>query len=247
MTERFVETRGTISIANGASVVTGNGTLLGGVDRAGAQLWARPAAALPFLIGVIAEVDPRGVYGHLSIPLESPYRGTTLVDSPFMLLSGPAIAANATLAALYARFNSFIDRGFGLVGDANDYDGELADLLPNTLLIDDVTRTIARWHNGLLENVNVIGAQWTPQGAYSGVVTYALNALVQSGNFLFISNINNNTGNAPNTAPASTVQWTYVPLPSVEQVLNALGIHAITVSTSFPSGGQDGDLWFKVA
>jgi hypothetical protein len=31
-----------------------------------------------------------------------------------------------------------------------------------------------------------------------------------------------------------------------QSVLDALGIHSITVSTSDPSGGQDGDLWFKV-
>jgi hypothetical protein len=35
-------------------------------------------------------------------------------------------------------------------------------------------------------------------------------------------------------------------LLSVQQVLDALGIHAITVSTEDPTGGQDGDLWFKV-
>lgn len=33
---------------------------------------------------------------------------------------------------------------------------------------------------------------------------------------------------------------------SVSDVLTALGVNSITVSTSDPSGGVDGDLWFKV-
>jgi hypothetical protein len=246
MTERFVTTAGTISVATNASVALGTGTLFSGRDRAAAWLTAYPADSAPVHVGVVAEVDPRGVYDNLQLPLVMPYKGTALVNVAFTLVDGAAIANGATQAAIYARFAAHIEQNMGLVGnmaDAIDY-----ALVPNnSLFVDDVTRTIYQWRNGVLEIVTVVATPWTPRGAWSGATTYALNDLVQSGNFIFVSNGAGNLNHAPNTAPASTAYWTYVPLPTVQQVLDTLGIHTITVSTAFPSGGQNGDLWFRVA
>ena len=47
--------------------------------------------------------------------------------------------------------------------------------------------------------------------------------------------------------PSSNAHWTYLPLPTVQQVLTELGVHRITISEDDPSGGVDGDIWFKVA
>jgi hypothetical protein len=246
MVQRFVESRGTISVATNASVVLGTGTLFGGRDRAGAQIWAAPAGSAPVLVGIVAEVAPEGVYNNLQLPTVFPYKGPPLVNVPFALLDGPAISNSTTQAAIYARFNAFFEQNHGLVGNlADGADRSLA--LNNTLYIDDVTRTLYLWRDGVLEVVTVISAMWTPRGAYAGGTTYAKNDLIQSGNYIFISNSDANTGHAPNTAPASTAYWTFVPLPTVQQVLDTLGIHQITVSTDFPSGGVNGDLWFRVA
>jgi len=48
------------------------------------------------------------------------------------------------------------------------------------------------------------------------------------------------------TLDMTPLPFTSMALTTVQQVLDELGIHAITVSTEDPSGGQDGDLWFKV-
>jgi hypothetical protein len=246
MVERFVESRGTISVATNASLVTGSGTLFGGRDRGGAQIWAAPAGSAPVLVGIVAEVDPRGVYNNLQLPLVFPYKGAPLINVAFALLDGAAIANSATQSAIYARFAAFLEQNSGLT--LNSADPVDFALVPNnSIFIDDVTRTIYQWRNGVLEVVTVISAMWTPRGAYAGGTTYAKNDLVQSGNYIFISNADANTGHAPNTAPASTAYWTFVPLPTVQQVLDQLGIHSITVSTTFPAGGVNGDLWFRVA
>lgn len=259
MTERFVLNDGTISVANGAVTATGTGTLFSGRDLAAAELWATPRAgqgtvggvaatnALGFRVGLIAEVDPRGVYPNLGpLPLVSPYYGPALVDVNYELRYGPAIANGATQASVFSRFTAFLERDAGIV--FNSADDVTLGLIPNnSIYIDDVTRTINQWRGGVLEVVATVGAQWTPKGAYAGGTTYAKNDMVQSGNFIFVSNADANLGHAPNTAPGSTAYWTWVPLPTVQQVLDQLGIHSITVSTDFPSGGVNGDLWFKVS
>lgn len=246
MVQRFVTSNGLISIATGASVVTGIGTTFAGKDRAGSEVVAIVAGGAAIRVGVVAEVEPEGVYSNLSLPIVSPYRGPPLVNVEYELTDGPAINDAATQAAILARFSGDISRNFGLVGNtADDLDYTLVH--NNSLIVDEVTSTIYLWRDGVLSVVRVIGDQWKPKGLHSMVATYAINDMVQAGNFVFVSNINGNTGNAPNTAPASTAQWTCVPLPTVQQVLNELGIHKITVSTNFPAGGADGDLWFKVS
>jgi hypothetical protein len=258
MVERFVLSNGTVSIANGSSTITGTSTTFNGRDLGAAEVWACPRAgvgtvggvaatnALAFRIGLVAEVDPLRIYDNLSLPLVDPYYGPALVGVNYELRYGPAIANGATQAAVFERFLSFLQQSAGLI--FNSADDVVTGLIPeNSIYIDDVTRAIYQWRGGVLEVVSTIGAQWTPKGAYSGATTYALNDLVQSGNFIFISNAAGNLNHAPNTAPASTAYWTFVPLPTVQQVLDTLGIHQITVSTDFPSGGVNGDLWFRVA
>jgi hypothetical protein len=246
MTERFAYTTGTISVVSGESIVSGTGTAWGGRDRAGSQIWAVPDNAAPIRVGTVAEVDPRGIYENLELPLVSPFNGETLTNVAYELIDGPAIANGATQAAVYARFNAFLEQNQGLVGNtADDIDWSLVQ--NNSLFVDAVTRTIYQWRNGVLEPVVTVGVIWKPRGNYSGVTTYAQNDMVQNGNYLFVSNANGNVGNALPTPPNSNANWTWYPLPTVQQVLDALGIHAITVSESNPSGGVDGDLWFKVA
>lgn len=213
MVERFVSNAGTISIASGESTVTGVGTAFSGRDRAGAQVWAHPDDGAPIRVGTVAEVDPRGIYENLTLPLVTPYNGDDLDGVAYELLDGPAIANGATQAAIYSRFTSFLEQTMGLTGntaDTIDY-----ALVPNnSLFVDAVTRAIYQWRNGVLETVSVVGTSFTPRGAYAGGTTYAKNDLVQDGGYVYVSNANGNVGNTPNTAPASSSYWTWLPLPA---------------------------------
>lgn len=79
-------------------------------------------------------------------------------------------------------------------------------------------------------------------------IAFARSQYVEDRGFLYISNIDDNTAEPQldGADPVSDANWTVLPLATVTQVLDALGVHAITISESDPSGGQDGDLWFKV-
>lgn len=247
MTERFVSSPGTISVANGASLVTGTGTLFGGADRAGAQVWVHPAASAPYRVGSVAEVDPRGVYDNLQLPLVSPWRGAAVVDQPYELVDSIALASGATVAAILARHVAHLEQNAGLVYDASD-SLNYALIENNSLVVDAPTRTIYRWRNGVLDPVYNVGLAFTPRGAWAGGTTYAKNDLVETGGAAFVSNVDSNTGHTPDVtpSPASDSYWTLLPVATVTQVLAALGVHAITISEDDPSGGQDGDIWFKV-
>src|SRR5688572_7439853 len=120
MPERFVYSEGTISIANGATSVTGIGTTWANRDRAGSLIYAIPAAAVPIFVGVVAETDPRNTYQNATLPLVKPYNGATITGSEYVLIDGLAIANSATLAANLARFNIFLEENAGLV--LNDAD-----------------------------------------------------------------------------------------------------------------------------
>lgn len=90
-----------------------------------------------------------------------------------------------------------------------------------------------------------------PRGLYSSGTTYARGDFVKSGNYLFASLVDTNLNHTPDsTTPADTAYWMYMgPIAgaTVTDVLTELGVHKITISESNPSGGVDGDVWFKVA
>lgn len=245
MVERFVESAGTISVANGGSTVTGTGTTFSGIDHEGATVIAYPAGVAPVVVGTVAAVTPRGVYDNLSLPLLHTYNGTALTNVNFELKYGLATASGASQAAILARYVAQVEQNYGLVGNTAD-SVDYALVQNNSLILDSVTRTLYQWRNGQLNIAEVIGAQWTPKGLYNAGTTYAKNDMVQSGNYVFVSNAGGNLGNSPDTAPGSTGFWTYVPVATVAQVLAALGVNSITISQSDPSGGSDNDLWFKV-
>lgn len=351
MPERFAYTTGTITIASGASAVTGIGTAWGGRDWAGAQIWVQPAAAAPYRVGTVAEVDPRGIYEDLELPLVSAWNGTTVTSQPYELIDGPAIANGTTQAAIYARFAAHIEQNMGLVGNLAD-EIDFALVPNNTLFVDAVTSTLYQWRDGVLNLVRVIGDQWAPRGPWEGApttktalsistgdvaidfdtgavdadgrmhftlalsdtcelqlptnvevddvfdilfvgddsvpsfaagfsgtaasairttsgaktrlrftvtaetagtataVTAALvsfdeNDLVEYGGHVFVSNADTNSAE-PDDTPDSDANWTHIPVATVAQVLDALGVHSITISESDPSGGVAGDIWFKV-
>lgn len=157
MAERFAYTAGTISITNGSSTVTGTDTSWGGHDWAGSQIWAVLASGAAVRVGTVAEVDPRGEYEALELPLVSPYNGTTLSDEDYELVDGAAIASGATQAAIFARYAAFIEGSAGLVfniGDIADY-----ALVPNNSFVVDVDNdTIYQWRDGVLEPLSAATA-----------------------------------------------------------------------------------------
>jgi len=228
MAERFVESAGTISIGTGDDIVIGIGTAFSGRDRAAARLIAYPASGVPVIVGTVAEVDPRGIYDDLSLPLLHPYRGPPLTAVAYELVDGPAIASGATQAAIYARFAAFLEQNMGLSGnlaDAIDY-----SLVPNnTLFVDSATRTIYQWRNGVLEPVYYAGLQFTPRGAWSGLATYAVGDLVShsaggSEPYAFVSNINGNLNNEPPISGSpligqSDANWTALGLVQTPSII----------------------------
>lgn len=224
MVERFTLTSGTISVANGASTVTGIGTLFAGQDRAGARLRACPTAgqatanglanAQAFDVGTIAEGAAIGLYDNLGpLQLVTPYRGPSLVDVSYELISGPGIFPQSALTSTQGRWLAFFSDGMAPVGNLEDV-VDFSLLFPNTWLYDTVTRVIYEWRDGVLEPLQTIGLAFNPRGAYSGAVTYAKNDLVQQLDWAFVSNVDANVGHTPVTspAPASSAYWTYLPL-----------------------------------
>ncbi|MDQ2083091.1 hypothetical protein RA307_23135 [Xanthobacteraceae bacterium Astr-EGSB] len=131
------------------------------------------------------------------------------------MIDGLAIAGGATQAGIYARFASFLQQNMGLVGNSADTI-DFALVPNNSLFIDDVTRVIYQWRDGVLEAAHVIGLLFTPKGAYAGGTPYAKNDLVTNaaGTGAFISNHDTNTGNAPPSVGSSNTHWTYLPLPA---------------------------------
>lgn len=166
MTERFVKNTGTISVANGSSTVTGTGTTFAGHDLQGSRLMACPVDAAPFPIGTIAATAD-GTYENLNLPLVTAWQGTSVIDQPYELVDGSAIANGATQAAIYARFAAFLEQSMGLIG--NTADDPTYSLVPeNSLFIDDVTRTLYQWRNGVLNVVSVVAQTFTPKGPWVG-------------------------------------------------------------------------------
>lgn len=82
----------------------------------------------------------------------------------------------------------------------------------------------------------------------AAIVTFAKGDMVEHGAANFVSNRDANDAEPQfdGAAPISTNDWTWKPAPTVQSVLDELGIHSITISTLDPTGGVDGDLWFKV-
>jgi hypothetical protein len=254
MVERFVLTTGTISIANGASTVVGTGTLWGGADLEGGEVWVFPTNAAPFYVGTIAAISPSfsqgGRYDNLALPLLHPWNGTGVVNQPYEVKFGLGMASNATPAAIFARFVAFLQQNGGLVfnkADALDY-----SLIPvNSLFVDSVTRTLYQWRAGVLEPVYAVGSAFNPRGLWDIGTTYAKGDLVQQGTAAFISNFDGNVGNAPTTSPAPTsdANWTMlfigsgadyadlvVSIPGVIASSEHLAVVAFARTTVFPAG-----------
>ena len=259
MVERFGYKVGIITVANGATTVFGTGSAWGGHDWEGSQIWTQPQAdpgGAPVRVGTVAAIVPRGVYLDLQLPLLTAYQGTAITDSAYELIDGAAIANGATQAAIYARYAAHLASNMGLIGNTADDGGyatgvlspDFAALVPNnSIFLDSVTNTLYQLRGGVLEIVKVIGDQWVPKGAWVTTSSYDKSDLVQNGDSIFVSSVDSNLGNTPDDAtPASDAFWTWVPIASVNDVLAALGVNNITISTLAPSGGSDNDLWIRV-
>lgn len=251
ITNDLIENTGTCSVANGASVATFVGATLSGRNREAAQLWIQPAAAAPYRVGSVAEVDPKGVYENTELPLVSPWNGVAIVDQPYELIDSVVLATSASLTAVVARWVANLSNYAGLVYNTLD-DYVIDRVQNNSLLVDSVTRIIYQWRGGVLVPLQVVGIAFTPRGEYAGGTTYAMNDLVEYHGYLFVSNEDSNTGNAPNySTPDSDSHWTWYPTPTAAAVAAAalvlLGLNSVTISESAPVGtGTEGDLHIQV-
>lgn len=154
MTERFILDNGTISVANGSTTVTGTGTTFSGRDLAAAELWCVPAAAERFMVGFVADLGVGGSYDNLEIELTKPWRGTSIVDQPYELVYGPAIANSATQAAVVSKFNAALASDLGLVHHQDD--AVDTSILPNnSLRVDTGNAGLSLWRDGDYEPLDV--------------------------------------------------------------------------------------------
>lgn len=89
-----------------------------------------------------------------------------------------------------------------------------------------------------------------PKGLWNSGTTYQQNDHVYRGGDNFVSLVADNLNHTPDdTTPGDTAYWMYMgPVAgvTVADVLAELGVTSITISESDPSGGVDGDIWFKV-
>lgn len=248
MVERFVEFAGTISVTSGASTVNGAGTIFSGKDREGNVIIAFPVGAAPVIVGVIEAVSPVGVYDNLSLPLLFPYRGTTLTDVEYALIDSIALVSMATPASIYSRFASFLAQSMGLVGNLIDT-VDLGLVQQNTLFVDEATRRLYQYRQGVMQQVFAVGLAFNPRGAWDTGITYDTGDLVSHGGVVFISSVDDNLANEPDDTPLSDAFWTYMPSASVSEVLAALGISGFIISEDPPDPleGVEGTIWLQVA
>lgn len=222
--QRFASNVGTISVNKNSSTVTGTGTLFGSRDREGAIVYAFPlgtgspaSAAVPVIVGVVAAVEPRGVYNHLSLPLLNVYRGANLVNVTYILVDGPAIANSATQAAILARYTAFLEEGAGLT--FNTLDNPDYSLVPNNSLVVNPGQTsppiaarLYQLRSGVLQP---IFDESFPKagGTFTGAAEFATPVSIPSATNTLIGSAASNavtiTGNTPITGFGSAAAGVY--------------------------------------
>lgn len=227
MTERFVKSAGTISVANGSTTVTGTGTSFGGHDLEGAQLWVHPAAAAPYRVGTVAATAD-GTYDDLTFELVHAWQGTAIVDEAYELVDGPAIANGAIQAAIFARFAAFLEGGMGLTGNADD-DPDLTLIPENSIIVDGTT-----WYQlraGVL--VEVFAALAKAGGTMSGALDLApstdVTAATETAIFAANTNVVRITGTTEiqgfDTAPSGA--WRLVRFQDATPLKHDAGLNAL--------------------
>lgn len=228
--ERFVYNTGNISIGTGQSTVSGIGTAWSGRDRAGSQIWAYVGGA-PVRIGTVAEVEPRGAYDNLTLPLVTAYDGAPIEDAEYELVDGAAIANGATQAAIYARFAAHLEQNMGLVGNTTDQI-DWALVPNNSLFIDAATRAIHQWRNGVLETVHVVGTAFNPRGAWDDATVYARSDLVTHEGAAYVSNQDDNEDNEPDGADE---YWTPIGIVGADGQSPQLRVMGSVLEWKYPS------------
>jgi hypothetical protein len=245
MVERFVLSIGTISIDNGSSTVTGDGTTFSLLDQGGAQLWAHPTGLPAIRVGSVADLaDPEDLYENFELPLVHPYEGDDLVDVPFELVYGMAQAKGYIQALAYAKFNAWLRQYAGLAFNFAD-DIDLSLIPNNSIGVDAPARTLKQYRNGEMETIFTVGQAFLPKGLWSAVTSYDTDFVVNFGNFLFVSNQDDNVNHQPQIsaggAPINDAFWTWLPLPTPEAFYAGWNV-VFDASGSDISTGVAGDM-----
>ncbi|MET4634963.1 carboxypeptidase-like regulatory domain-containing protein [Kaistia defluvii] len=93
-----------------------------------------------------------------------------------------------------------------------------------------------------------------PAGAWSSVGNYSIGDYITYSGRAFVSRVNGNLNHTPPASATDNTYWMFAPSgpagadgATVAQVLAALGVPSITVSTSDPSGpASENAIWLKV-
>jgi hypothetical protein len=232
-------TTGLVTVTNGSPVVSGSGVI-----------WSDFADGLDmFMCNGLCMLVEAVNETYDEITLLEPWEGDSASDQSYVLLKSSPLRYEPALTQAKVRELLLQLDNAGIIyyvsGDEPDpqigENGQYAlktDALPWTLWL----KIADEW---------VLQDQWTafnPRGAWSGATTYAQGDLVQHGGYIFVSNDNGNLNHEPDITPSGTSDafWTWFPLPDTATVLTALGITGVTISEDAPSGGVDGELWFRV-
>ncbi len=128
----------------------------------------------------------------------------------------------------------------------------ISTALNNGDTIDDITlatndRVLVKSQTTKSQNgVYVVGAvparatDFDTYDEHAGTIVAVSEGTANAGKLYYGAN------SAGGTLDTTSIEFVSIVFPTVESVLDELGVHNITISTSDPSGGQDGDLWFKV-
>ena len=246
---------GTLSVANGDTAVTGNGTAWSSQIKYGTLFFVRASlGGSPELF----EWRVLGAAGSTTIAdaaftLAAAWEGDDLVDATYFALTGNDGGDIAT--SVRTLMDRLIGRGLGVVSAGTP----VATAYQNNDLV------FVRDGNYLaIKDQGILKAVATVLSAFGTVVfgdvtnSPSDRDLYDDGQgdlaaapdrLLFFSRTEGGFYELITPDTGSGATWSDLVVVrgvTASEVLDELGIHSITVSTDPPSGGVDGDLWFQV-
>ncbi len=217
MIPRLIIDHGTISVENGSLIATGTGTAWSSILDRGAFIFvgteAKPALVASRRIRT-TDLDPESEAAGTFLADDELYfadewHGSTAAGASYIAV---VFGGHAELSEDMASLMSVIGAS-GLVGPTTSGAPLNSVGRNNEIRFDTVSRVIYQRLSGVWTQISAL-IPFNFMGAYAAPTTYAAGDWVQSGSYNYVSNVAGNIGNTPNSAPASSAYWTYIPMPA---------------------------------
>jgi hypothetical protein len=218
--------------SDGLITVTAGETAFTGSDTAwSTQLKRGSVIHVAGIAGIVAEITGDGAGS-----FAAPWPGESATDAAYVAETWND-GADIT-EALRALVTRLIGKGLGVVSPGSP---SAADYWDNDLVYDRANNLLA------IKDMGVLRALMAPGGydAY-GLAADLSDHDAEAAKFTYFAT---DEGGFYVKLSATSGDWSSLVLlkgASVADVLDALGVHAITISADEPSGGVDNDLWFQV-